>query len=101
MVGEIKKFNSKKVIGRLDRDKYHVLIDLRVGLYFFINSNNFSGSMKITKADWPQMPNQESYMRISLTGWTLTKRRSDPPSAARTRSGQKRNRGIHRKGRPC
>ena len=64
-VGDIFRFKSKKTAGRDSRNKFHVAIELSKGAMLFINSDPFEGAMKITRTDWPEMPNEESYISCS------------------------------------
>ncbi len=63
--GDIFKFQSNKAMGHDARDKFHVAIELSEGALLFINSDPFEGAMRIDRADWPEMPNTESYISCS------------------------------------
>ncbi|MAM63871.1 hypothetical protein [Maritimibacter sp. UBA3975] len=61
-LGEIFRFETQQAVGRATRTKYHLAIDLGQGAFLFINSDPFEGAMRITRADWPEMPKEESFV---------------------------------------
>lgn len=61
MVGRVFRFVSSKDVGAA-KYKFHVEIDLKLGLLLFINSEPFEGSMAISRSDWPDMPKDISHI---------------------------------------
>ena len=61
-IGNVYKFSSAKVAKRDSRAKYHLAIDLNCGFLLFVNSEPFDGAMQIDRNDWPEMPNQDSFI---------------------------------------
>lgn len=61
-VGTVYKFVSQQVAGNRPKPKYHICVSLSDGLFLFINSQGFRGSMKITQAEWAEMPNPVSFV---------------------------------------
>lgn len=66
-LGDVFRFSTAKARGHDSRNKFHVAIDLGTGTFLFINSDPFEGAMRITRADWPEMPKNESYISLSST----------------------------------
>lgn len=66
-VGRVYRFRSKKASGYESRNKFHIAIALKKGIFLFICSDPFEGAMKIDRIDWPEMPNTESYISFSST----------------------------------
>lgn len=60
--GDVIGFETDRAAGHGTRPKMHLVISVADGIYLFINSHGFRGSMKITKADFPEMHNEVSHI---------------------------------------
>jgi hypothetical protein len=60
--GEVVFVTSNQAAGYRARDKYHVCICGYRGRYLFINSKTWEGAFTLSHADFPALPNAESYI---------------------------------------
>lgn len=60
--GEVIFVESDQAAGYRTRMKYHVCVCGHRGNYLFINSRNWEGAFKLPHADFPALPNAESYI---------------------------------------
>lgn len=60
--GQIIRVISEQAAGYRYRNKYHICICGSEGRYFFINSRNWNGAFQLIHADFPELPNENSYI---------------------------------------
>ena len=60
--GEVIFVESDQAAGYKTRNKYHVCVCGYRGHYLFINSRTWTGSFILPKSDFPELPNEESYI---------------------------------------
>lgn len=60
--GEVILVQSDQAAGYRTRLKYHVCVCGYRGRYFFVNSRSWAGSFEITNAEFPNLPNDRSFI---------------------------------------
>lgn len=60
--GEVIFVKSDQAKGYKTREKYHVCICGHQGRYFFINSKTWEGAFPLRNSDFPELPNEVSYV---------------------------------------